>query len=180
MQPTLSTTLARILRVRCPRCGKGAIFRTFFRREECCSGCAWKFERESGFWVGGSEVHMIVSYGISVVLFIPLLIILGSTLPVQLGVIFGHIVCSLSLFRLSRATFIGLDFYFDPLARPDEDGGDEGDPVPVPSHPRRPLRHSLRRRQEPRRVQPVVRGSRGVDVPQPVRAKTVQAKTARR
>ena len=98
MQPTASATLARILRVRCPRCGQGAIFRTFFRRAGCCSSCAWQFERESGFWIGGSEVHMIVSYGLSVMIFIPLLIVLGSTLPVQLFVILGHIVCSLSLF----------------------------------------------------------------------------------
>lgn len=170
MQPTASVTLARILRVRCPRCGKGPIFRTFFRREECCSNCAWKFERESGFWVGGSEVHMIASYGISVVLFIPLVVVLGPTLPVQLGVIFGHIVCSLSLFRYSRATFIGLDFYFDPEARSDEDGGGDGEPVPVPRSPRRPVGRA--------RPQPLAQGSRSRRAPRP--SKNEEPKTARR
>ena len=167
VQPTVSTTLARIIRVRCPRCGKGAIFRTFFRRAGCCSNCAWKFERESGFWVGGSEVHMIISYGISVVIFIPLLILLGSTLPVQVGVILGHIVCSVSLFRLSRSTFIGLDFYFDPVAQTDNGDGtddnerEQGDPVPVQPRPRRPLVR-LSRRLGAANPPPLAHGSRRV------------------
>jgi len=106
---------------------------------------------------------MIVSYGLSVVIFIPLLILLGSTLPVQVGVVFGHIVCSLSLFRLSRATFIGLDFYFDPVARTNDDDGEQGDPVPVLPRPRRPLARRLGAANPP----PIQHGSRRFARPRP-------------
>jgi hypothetical protein len=99
---------------------------------------------------------MVISYGLSVVLFIPMLIFFGATLPVQLAVILGHILCSLSLFRLSRSTFIGLDFYFDPVARTNDDEGEDSDPVPVQPRPRRPL--GLRR--APLEPPSTARGSR--------------------
>jgi uncharacterized protein (DUF983 family) len=144
MRPTLRCTLGRILRTRCPRCGTGAIFERSIVRAERCDHCHWEYERGQGFWIGGSEVHMFASYGISVLLFIPPLILLGSTTAVQIGVIAGHVVCSLLLLRYSRSVFIGLDYYFDP----GEGGGDDdrdGDGVPVEPHPRRPLRRQKRR-----------------------------------
>ncbi len=129
---------ARIARLRCPRCGEGALFRTFFERADKCGKCKWVYEREQGFWVGGSEVHMFASYGVSVVLFMPLLILLGSAPMVQLGVIVGHVLCSVFLFRYSRAIFIGFDYFLDPgeLAG-DDDGGAGGATVPRKPTPRR-------------------------------------------
>ena len=148
MRPPMIRMIARILSVRCPRCGEGPIFRSAFIRAERCSLCDWKFEREHGYWIGGSEVHMFASYGISVLIFIPLLILLGSTPAVQVGVVGGHVVCSLLLFRYSRAFFIGLDFYVDPgLAEGDNDGDDEG--VPVAPRPRHPFRRARQNRRKP-------------------------------
>ncbi|MHC4849674.1 MAG: hypothetical protein ACYTEG_14635 [Planctomycetota bacterium] len=145
MRPTFRRALARMLRVRCPRCGKGPIFQHGLVRAERCTHCDWQFERGHGFWIGGSEIHMFASYGISVVLFIPLLIVLGSTPAIQASVFCGHIVCSLALLRYSRSIFIGVDFYLDPeLGGGDDDREDEG--VPVKPHPRKPLRRQSRRR----------------------------------
>ncbi|MHC4954152.1 MAG: DUF983 domain-containing protein [Planctomycetota bacterium] len=137
-RPTTSRTLRRVLRLRCPRCGCGALFRSFFVRAEKCRQCEWVYEREQGFWVGGAEVHMFASYGVSVVLFMPLLFVFGPTPAVQAGVVAGHVVCSLLLFRFSRAAFIGLDYFLDPGApESDDDGGGAGVPVkPVPRSPR--------------------------------------------
>jgi len=147
MRPTLRRTLARILRTRCPRCGTGPVFARGFVRAENCDHCGWQYERGQGFWIGGSEVHMFASYGISVVLFIPLLIALGSTPAVQAAVILGHVACSILLLRYSRAAFIGIDYYLDPGAPEggddDPDGDDNG--VPVEPKPRRPLRRQKRR-----------------------------------
>lgn len=144
MRPTLRCTLLRILRARCPRCGAGPIFKRSVVRAERCSHCAWEYERGQGFWIGGSEVHMFASYGISVVIFIPLLILMGPTPAVQAAVIAGHVACSLLLLRYSRAAFIGLDYYLDPGV---PDGGDDRDTdgVPVEPKPRRPLQRQRRR-----------------------------------
>ena len=144
MRPTLRRTLSRILRVRCPRCGKGAIFDHGFVRAERCGHCDWQYERGHGFWIGGSEVHMFASYGISVLLFIPLLFVFGPTPIVQASVVLGHVVCSFALLRYSRSIFIGIDYYIDPdIAGGDDDGDEEG--VPVAPRPRRPRRGQLRR-----------------------------------
>ena len=66
---------------------------------------------------------MFASYGISVVLFIPPMILFGSTPAVQVGVILGHIVCSLLLLRYSRSVFIGIDYLLDPGEPQHPDGG---------------------------------------------------------
>ena len=114
-------------------------------RAERCTHCDWEYERGHGFWIGGSEVHMFASYGISVVIFIPLLILLGPTPAVQAAVILGHVACSLLLLRYSRAAFIGIDYYLDP-GHPDRgDGDNEDDGVPVQPRPSRPLRRQRRR-----------------------------------
>ena len=60
-RPSAQRMCARIARLRCPRCGKGSLFRSFFERSEDCSECGWVYERGEGFWVGGSEVHMFAS-----------------------------------------------------------------------------------------------------------------------
>lgn len=139
----------RVLKLRCPRCGCGKLFRSFFMRAESCEHCEWKYEREEGYWVGGSEVHMFASYGLSVVIFMPLLIVLGPTPAVQAGAILGHVVCSLLLFRYSRSAFIGIDYFLDPGPRdPDDDGGgSEG--VPNKPAPRAPLRGAKMPRRMP-------------------------------
>jgi uncharacterized protein (DUF983 family) len=145
MRPTLRCTLLRILRTRCPRCGTGPIFERSIVRAERCSHCEWQYERGHGFWIGGSEVHMFASYGISVLLFIPLLILLGPTPAVQAGVIAGHVACSLLLLRYSRSVFIGIDYYLDPGTVSGDDDDRDADGVPVEPKPRRPLRRQIRR-----------------------------------
>jgi uncharacterized protein (DUF983 family) len=45
----------RGLRLRCPRCGGGKLFRNWFKLKERCPTCGYKFDREKGggFWLGG-------------------------------------------------------------------------------------------------------------------------------
>jgi uncharacterized protein (DUF983 family) len=125
--------LTRVARLRCPACGHGRLFRRLFVRKDLCGHCGWEFERGAGHWVGGSEVHMFASYGLSVILFVPVLVLVTPT-PALLGaVIAGHVVLSLLLFRWSRALFLGIDYFIDP-ARPDhdDDDGPGGMPAVLP------------------------------------------------
>jgi uncharacterized protein (DUF983 family) len=117
--------LGRVLRLSCPACGRGRIFRRFFLRAENCAGCQRRFEREEGYWVGGSEVHMFASFGLSVLVCVPVLVLLEPTPLLQAGVILGHVVLSLLAFRYSRAIFLALDWYLDPAA-PAGGGDDPG------------------------------------------------------
>jgi uncharacterized protein (DUF983 family) len=63
------STMADILRQRCPRCRLGnifrySIFRGFPKMQERCPVCDLKFEREPGYFLGA----MYVSYGLGIVI----------------------------------------------------------------------------------------------------------------
>jgi len=114
--PSLHSLLSRVARLKCPACGRGRIFRRFFVRAERCAGCHRPFEREEGYWVGGSEVHMFASFGLSVLLCVPFLVLLEPTPVLYAGVLGGHVALSLIVFRYSRAIFLTVDYYLDPGA----------------------------------------------------------------
>jgi len=42
---------------RCPRCGGGRLFSSWFKLRERCPACGMKFEREEGFWLGGYVIN---------------------------------------------------------------------------------------------------------------------------
>ena len=57
--------LGRGLVMRCPTCGGGDLFVSFYRLRDRCLQCGTAFEREEGYWVGA----MIVLIGATEVLF---------------------------------------------------------------------------------------------------------------
>lgn len=111
--------LKRALLLRCPRCGKGKIFRRWFTTYENCSVCHLVFEREEGFYTGAIAINLVVSellitafavpFSIWAALnpgvpFIPLIIAL-SPLPVLLPFLF---------FRHTKSLWIGIAYLLDP------------------------------------------------------------------
>lgn len=60
-----SRALARGLVKRCPACGTGNLFTSYFRLRERCPGCDLEFEREDGYWLGA----MVVAIGTVIALF---------------------------------------------------------------------------------------------------------------
>ncbi|MFI5401439.1 MAG: DUF983 domain-containing protein [Planctomycetota bacterium] len=141
--PSLLQLILRVLRLSCPACGRGRIFRRYFVRAERCSGCERRFEREEGYWVGGSEVHMFASFGLSVLVCLPFLIVFEPTPLLYAAVILGHVVLSLLVFRYSRAIFLALDYWLDPAPAPG--GGDDRGGAPAPARPQPPLAGLARR-----------------------------------
>ena len=55
----LHIVLGRALRLRCPRCGIGALFRGFLKMNDACGSCALDFRQEPGYYVGA----MWLNYG---------------------------------------------------------------------------------------------------------------------
>lgn len=47
----------------CPRCGSGHLFRRWLRMVETCPGCAYRFEREEGFFLGALVMNIIITQG---------------------------------------------------------------------------------------------------------------------
>ena len=55
------TFLSRALRLRCPICGRGKLFRWWLLMHERCPNCGVKFEREPGFFLGS----IYINYGLT-------------------------------------------------------------------------------------------------------------------
>ncbi len=57
----------RGLRLRCPVCGEGELFRTYFRMHDVCPRCGVGFAREHGQWVGSLDINtFVVAFGLMI------------------------------------------------------------------------------------------------------------------
>jgi uncharacterized protein (DUF983 family) len=74
-RPSRAVLISRALRLRCPLCGTGQLFRTWFKMKPACAHCRLKFEREPGYYLGS----IYINYGLTAVL---------MTLGYMLGVVF--------------------------------------------------------------------------------------------
>jgi len=54
----MSGPIGRALRRRCPRCGEGKAFESYFRLRDRCPVCGYVFEREEGYWTGAMIVNI--------------------------------------------------------------------------------------------------------------------------
>lgn len=116
---TVRSALVRALRGRCPRCGIGPVFLRGFRSATACRSCAWPLERGPGHWVGGSEIHMLVTFPAGIAMFGVLALVFGVT-PWTLAVgAVATLAFSLGFLRPSRCLFFAIDYLIDPMA----DGG---------------------------------------------------------
>jgi len=110
--------LAAILRQRCPRCLKGAVFGGLLTVRERCDVCALKFEREPGYFVGA----MYVSYALAVAVMALLFLLIRRLRPLWPD--FAVVCAALPLFlplvpliiRYSKIIWLHLDRRIDPEA----------------------------------------------------------------
>lgn len=113
------TLLWRSLRLRCPMCGKGKLFRGWFRMHDVCSECGISFEREPGFFLGSIYFNYGLTALISAIAY-PVLL-LNRVLPdrtLQLLLLAFVVLFPMWFFRYARALWLGFDQYWDP--RPTE------------------------------------------------------------
>ncbi|MET0903549.1 MAG: DUF983 domain-containing protein [Acidimicrobiales bacterium] len=59
---TIRRLVARGVLRRCPLCGGGDVFETFFRVKERCPRCNFPIQREEGHWLGAIGINMIVTF----------------------------------------------------------------------------------------------------------------------
>jgi hypothetical protein len=117
----LDNTLVSLLTLKCPRCHKGNMFthanmyvwKTADVMPEKCSCCEQQFEPETGFYYGA----MYLSYGLYVLLFVPMFMItVFCSLPYfEFFISFVVLIVVLSpyIFRLSRACYLYMFVRYD-------------------------------------------------------------------
>jgi uncharacterized protein (DUF983 family) len=119
-KPALSTLVGRALRLRCPACGRGRLFRKGLLMHPQCLSCGFRFEREPGYWLGSIYVNygltaLIVTVGYFALFFSELL---EPNHILWLLTAFC-VLFPLWFFRYARAIWVAVDLYFDP-AQADE------------------------------------------------------------
>jgi uncharacterized protein (DUF983 family) len=60
---TLPRLLIRGFFRRCPLCGAGGQFRTFFDKKDRCPRCHFPLRREEGHWIGALGMNTVVTFG---------------------------------------------------------------------------------------------------------------------
>jgi len=118
------TLLARGARRRCPHCGRGAMFRTWFALKPRCAACGLSFERDEreDYWLGAFLLNFIVTtVGFS--LFV--LVVVMTTWPdvrwslLTWGGVAQIIVTPIVFYPYSKALWLALDLIFRPPAPED-------------------------------------------------------------
>ncbi|MGH9085368.1 MAG: hypothetical protein ACRDYW_07935 [Acidimicrobiales bacterium] len=126
--------LARGLARRCPLCGSGHMFRSFFLVKERCPRCNFPIHREEGHWIGAIGMNTVVSFG---ALLITLLVVFALTWDDRSGAAVFipafavALVVPIVFFGPSQTLWSAIDLWMRPL-----EPGDDVDPRYLP--PRRP------------------------------------------
>src|SRR5262245_11612656 len=109
------TLLGRALRLRCPLCGQGQLFRRWLWMNECCPHCGVKFEREPGFFLGS----IYINYGLTALIIAvayPLLLFVWSVpeRPLLFGAVAFTVLVPILIFPWARSLWLGFDQWHDP------------------------------------------------------------------
>lgn len=110
--------LGRSLRLRCPACGVGRLYRSWWTMNTSCEKCGLSFTREGGFYLGA----IYFNYGLTaltVAIAYPLLVLsqtMSSRHALILCMAFTFIF-PLLCFRHARSFWLGFDEFVDPQAK---------------------------------------------------------------
>lgn len=107
--------LARGLKLRCPECGLGRLYRSPFRMRDYCEYCDLVYEREQGYFIGAIYLNVI---GTESLLLGTLLIYGLITGKVDQPILTVLIVLALTLplvfFHHSRSLWLAIDHILNP------------------------------------------------------------------
>jgi uncharacterized protein (DUF983 family) len=111
--------LGRALRLRCPICGQGQLFKNWFVVRENCPACGVKFEREPGFFLGSIYFNYGLTALISTIAYIVLQFVYNyPERYVLAGTLIFVVIFPLWFHRYARSLWAGFDQWHDP--RPGE------------------------------------------------------------
>jgi uncharacterized protein (DUF983 family) len=111
----LSLALRRACGLRCPRCGRGALFRGLVRMVERCPVCGLVFERETGYFIGAIYINYGLTVGLALIGYF-VLEAWWSPAPGWQATIWGAFAVLFPLwsYRYSKAFWLALDHLVDP------------------------------------------------------------------
>jgi uncharacterized protein (DUF983 family) len=123
--PTLRlfVLVGRALRLRCPNCGGGPIFESWFRMRERCPRCGLRLERgEQGYVVGAYMFNIMAAELIFAGIFLGIAWVTWPHPPwttLQYGGGAFMVLAPLICYPFSKTLFLAFDLYFRPV-RPED------------------------------------------------------------
>jgi uncharacterized protein (DUF983 family) len=111
----IATGLGRAARLRCPRCGRAPLFRSWFAMNVVCPACDLRFERAQGYFVGAIYVNYAATVGVAVVGYFWLWSRTSISTAAQLTIWIPFCVLfPLWFFRYSRALWLAVEYGVNP------------------------------------------------------------------
>ena len=115
-----TTMVLRGLRLRCPRCGSGGLFKNWFKLKERCPRCGYKIEREEGFWLGGYVMNVVFGEGLLALylFYFATKAIADPEMAIRSWLIVAVVLAlvpPILFFPLSRTTWMAMDLLIHPL-----------------------------------------------------------------
>ncbi|MEA2432985.1 MAG: hypothetical protein QOG54_442 [Actinomycetota bacterium] len=117
--PPIGTLIRRALMRHCPRCGGPKIFSGWTKLKPACPTCGYKFERESGYWVGAIQVNLAVTESLFILFFLVTLFATMPDVPWQPLLIVAlatNLVFPWFFYPYSKTLWVAIDLYFHPKA----------------------------------------------------------------
>lgn len=110
----------RAIRLRCPGCGGGPLFRSWLRMHAKCPGCGLRLERgEDGYQVGSYMFNIIAAELLFLAVFLVALALTWPAPPwalLQYGGLALMVVAPFLFFPFSKTLFLAFDLLFRPAA----------------------------------------------------------------
>lgn len=107
------------LRLRCPACGLGKLYRSFFQMRDGCDYCGLVFVREQGYFVGAIYLNVVATEFLIFSAYAALTFFLrvadGPTYTILFSLAF---VLPLFFNRHARSLWLSLDYVLDPPGSP--------------------------------------------------------------
>jgi len=114
----LPSRFGAILRMRCPRCLRGKLFRGVFDMWERCPQCGFVFERESGYFTGAMYASTLITLPLVFGLFGIMWLFSSKTILAAEVLLLVTTLLTLPLiplvFRYSRTLWLHFDWRFGP------------------------------------------------------------------
>jgi uncharacterized protein (DUF983 family) len=120
-QPSYATLIGRALRLRCPACGQGKLFRNWLSMNDPCPECGRKFDRAPGYLLGAIYFNYGVTALLVVIFYFTFFLTKQLTGKQLLWTLTAFaILFPLWFFRYARALWIAFDERWDPWPNEEE------------------------------------------------------------
>jgi len=120
---TVPRLLIRGLLRRCPLCGIGGVFDTWFEVKDRCPRCHFPIRREEGHWIGAIGINTIATFGLLLVTFAVGFVLTWEerrAAPIFVSGFLVAVITPLAFFGSSQTLWSSVDLAMRPLEPRDD------------------------------------------------------------